>query len=93
MVDVKQCSGWFFRGAFYTKPSNGVFRTLSYIQDGAFAKKVNSFKYFCKKASCLTGVLSRKSVKMQLLNKSFEILHKFVSLIFFFKIVVLKAVS
>ena len=72
-----------FRGASYTKPFNGVLRTLSYIQDGAFAKKVNDFKYFCQKARCLTGVLPRKSVKVQLLNELFEIVHKFVNLIFF----------
>ena len=71
-----------FREASYTKPSNGVFRTLSYIQDGAFVKKVNGFKYFCKKARYLTVVLPQKSMKMQLLNKLFEVLDKFVSLIF-----------
>ena len=42
------------RGAFYTKCSKGVFGTWSYIQDGAFVKKVNGFKYFYKKARCLT---------------------------------------
>ena len=59
-------------------------------------KKVDGFKYFYKKAKCLAGVyichLPRKSAKMQLLNKLSEILHKFVSLVFF-KIVVLKATS
>ena len=45
-----------FRGAFYKKYSKGVFGTQSYIQDGAFVKKVNGFKYFYKKAKCLTGV-------------------------------------
>ena len=38
------------RGASYTKSSKGVFRTQSYIQDGAFAKIVNSFKNFREKA-------------------------------------------
>ena len=80
-----------FRGASYTKPSYGVFRTLSYIKDGAFAKKV---KVFLQKTRCSTEVLPPKSMKMQLSNKLFEILHKFVSFIFFFfKIVVLKAAS
>ena len=45
-----------FRGAFYTKCSKGVFETQSYIQGGAFVKKVDGFKYFYKKAKCLTGV-------------------------------------
>ena len=76
-----------FRRAFYTKCSKGVFGSQSYIQDGAFVKNVNGFKYFYKKAKCLTVVqicrLPRKSAKMQLLNKLSEILHKFVSLVFF----------
>ena len=38
------------RGEWCTKPSKGVFRTQSYIQDGAFAKRVNGFEYFRKKA-------------------------------------------
>ena len=45
-----------FRGAFYKKRSKGVFGNQSYIQDGTFVKKVNGFKYFYKKAKCLTGV-------------------------------------
>ena len=45
-----------FPGVFHTKCSKGVFGTQSYIQDGAFVKKVNGFKYFYKKAKCLTGV-------------------------------------
>ena len=38
-----------FRGAFCTKRSKGVFGTQSYIKDGVYAKKINGFKYFCKK--------------------------------------------
>ena len=45
-----------FRGAFYAKCSKGVLETQSYIQDGAFAKKVKGSKYFYKKAKCLTRV-------------------------------------
>ena len=45
-----------FCGASYTKRSKGVFGTQSYIQDWAFVKKVNGFKYFYKKAKCLAGV-------------------------------------
>ena len=45
-----------FRGAFYTKCTKGVFGTQSYMQDGAFVKKFNGFKYFYKSAKCLTGV-------------------------------------
>ena len=32
-----------FRGVFCTKRSTGVFETQSYLQDGAFGKKVNCF--------------------------------------------------
>ena len=33
-------------GAFCTKPSKGVFRTQSYIQNGALARIVNGFHSF-----------------------------------------------
>ena len=42
-----------FRGAFCTKRSKGVFGTQSYIKDGVYAKKINGFKYFCKKLGVL----------------------------------------
>ena len=35
--------------------SKGVFGTQSYIQDEAFVKKVNGFKYFYKKLSVWLG--------------------------------------
>ena len=37
-------------GVSCKKPSKDVFRTQPYIQDGAFARAVNGFKYFCKVA-------------------------------------------
>ena len=36
-------------GVSCTKTSKGVFKTQSYIQDGAFARIVNGFKYFPQK--------------------------------------------
>ena len=71
------------RGASCTKPSKGVFRTHSYIQDGAFAKIVNDFR-------CLAA----KVCKNATFNKLSEILHKFVRLLLLKKkIVALKAAS
>ena len=83
----------FIQGRIHPKvySSKGVFRTLPYIQNGTFAKRFNGFKYFCKKSFILIVWLGfkyaafypRKSAKMRLLNKLSEILHKFVSIIFF----------
>ena len=46
------------RGTSCAKPSEAVFRTQSYIQDEAFVKLVDAFKYFRKEVHfrCLTGV-------------------------------------
>ena len=87
-----------FRVTSYTKPSKGVFRTQSYIQDRPFAEIVNGLKYFRSildvslEPKYASAFYPRKSAKMELLSKKSEILHKFVSLVFF-KIVILKAAS
>ena len=85
------------RGAFCTKPSKEVFRTQSFIQNGAFAK-IAALSTF-EKSSILdvwpgpgyaSTLYPQNSTKMQLLNKLSEILHKFTSLLPFqysFKIV------
>ena len=73
-----------FFGASCTKSSKDVFRSQSYILDVAFAKIVHGFKY-------ISALHLQKSAKMQLLNKLSEILHKFVSSLFFKT--VLKATS
>ena len=73
-------------GASCAKPSKDVFRTQPYIQDGAFMKIVNA-EVFSQKSSILdvwlepkyaSALCSQKSVRVQLLNKLSEILHKFV---------------
>ena len=64
-----------FRVASCTKPSKSVFRTQSYIQDGAFAEIVNCLKYsrsildVSVEPEYAYAVYPRKSAKMQLLNK------------------------
>ena len=44
-----------FRGAFYTKWSKSVFGTQSYIQDGAFVKKLTALSILTKKLSVWLG--------------------------------------
>ena len=83
------------RGASCTKPSKGVFRTQLFIQDGAFAKIVNGFKYFRKKARFQ---MFDWALNMPLLSilKSPRNCPKFcinLLLYFFEKIVALKAAS
>ena len=78
------------RGASCTQPLKGVFRAQSYIHDEAFARIVKGFKCFRKSSILDIWLGSRydstpypqKSVKMQLLNKLSQFLHKFNSLLF-----------
>ena len=83
-----------FCGAFSTKPSKAIFRTQSYIQDGAFAKIVSGFRWLtCVQHGSILDVwlgskyssthYPRKSAKMQLLSKLSKALHNFFSLLFF----------
>ena len=75
-----------------TKPSKGVFKTQSFIQNGDFAKIV-ALSIFAKSsildvspgAKYASALYAQNSAKMQLLNKLSEILHNFV-VYFFFKI-------
>ena len=85
-----------FRGALCTKRSKGLFGTQSYIKDGVYAKNVNGFKYFCKKLGGWLGLIMAHFVKVcenTTFKQIIRNLRKFVILIFFFKIVVLKAAS
>ena len=84
-------------GASFTKPSKVVFRTRSFIQNGAFAI-IAALSIFAKSSildvwpgpKYASALYPQKSAKMQLLNKLSGILHKFAGLLFFqnnFKIV------
>ena len=78
------------RGATCTKPSKGVFRTQSFIQNGAFAK-IAAQSIFTKSSildvwpgpKYAPAFYPQNSAKKQLLNKLSEILRKFPSLLFF----------
>ena len=75
--------------AFCTKPSKVVFRTQSFIQNGAFAI-IATLSIFAKSSildvwpgpKYASALYPQNSAKMQLLNKLSEILHKFASLLF-----------
>ena len=65
-------NGQFSSWKFCTKHPKGVFRTQSQIQDGVFAKKVNGFKYFCKKARCFDWSLNMPSSSKVCENATFK---------------------
>ena len=77
-------------GASFTKPSKVIFRTQSFIQNGAFAI-IAALGIFAKSSildvwpgpKYASAFYPQNSAKMQLLNKLSGILHKFASLLSF----------